>query len=370
MDWPSQLPYSTHGLPGCGGRLRHEPEEFVVQELPAYLPSGSGEHIYLWVEKRGISTANLRSKICEVLGVSPKQVGHAGLKDSRAVSRQWISIHSHADLPVDRLESDRVKIRQASRHMNKLRPGHLRGNRFEITVRATENQDSLTALLERINSEGFPNYYGEQRFGAAGGNIARGRAILRSSSRPRMPADKARFLVNAYQSSLFNRLVGRRILETGSLTHMLAGDLAIFHSSSSFFPVQANQLEEARQRASKGEISPSAPLFGSKAPLAEGEAGEWEQALLKEEGLDPVKWRSDRNRHAPKGERRAVRAFPEALEWCGLDIDNLPCLRFTFILKPGTYATSFLREVMKVDRDRGEAEEAPGDNLSRMQDGV
>jgi tRNA pseudouridine13 synthase len=342
-----ELPYATSGYAGCAGRLRAEHADFQVEEIPAYLPSGDGEHLYLLLEKRGISTVNLRSAICGAFRLKDSQVGHAGLKDSNALTRQWISVHVTEDLPLERLENANISLIEVSRHGNKLRPGHLKGNRFRITLRDISLPDTFAALLQRLESEGFPNYYGEQRFGVKGDNAARGRALLRSTGKPRMAREKARFLVNAYQSALFNRLLGRRINELGSISQMLPGDLAMFSASASIFPVLSEELEQAQQRATDGEIGPSACLFGYKAPLAQGLAGQWERELLESEGLQQDSFKKERKSLSYKGERRAVRALPEHLEWESLDLEGLPCLHLAFTLKPGVYATSFLREVMK-----------------------
>lgn len=349
MDAPAKLPYATPDFPGCSGRLRSLPEDFSVEEIPAYQPAGSGEHIYLWVEKRGISTGRLRELICRAFGVSQGQVGHAGLKDARAHTRQWISVHSSAELPFHSLEDPSVSILRVTRHANKLRPGHLRGNRFRIAVRGVEIPHGFAELVANLQREGFPNYFGEQRLGPGGENAHRGRALLHAASARSMPLNKARFLVNAYQSALFNRLLAKRLTATGRLAQMLAGDLAMFHASASLFPVLATELAAAQARADRGEITPSAPLFGYKAPLAEGVPGAWERELLAEQGLAQADFKTGGKRRAAKGERRRIRAFPEQLEWRETGAGASASLHLAFTLGPGVYATAFLRELMKND---------------------
>ena len=349
MDTLAKLPYGTPDFPGCSGRLRALPEDFSVEEIPAYEPSGSGEHVYLWVEKKGISTGRLRELICRAFGVSQGQVGHAGLKDARAHTRQWISVHSSVELPIHSLEDPAVSILRVTRHGNKLRPGHLRGNRFWVAVRDVEIPDRFAELAAILQGEGFPNYFGEQRLGRGGENAHRGRALLQAASARSMPLDKARFLVNAYQSALFNRLLAGRLQATGRLAQMLVGDLAMFHASASLFPVLAGELAAAQTRADRGEIGPSAPLFGYKAPLAEGVPGAWERELLAEQGLALADFKTGGKRRAPKGERRRVRAFPEQLEWRVEGAGASASLHLAFTLAPGVYATTFLRELMKND---------------------
>ncbi len=349
MTPPPTLPYATSGLPGCGGLLKQAPEDFVVEELPKYLPAGSGEHLYLWIEKRGLSTADVTHRICRELGLAPGQVGRAGLKDARALTRQWLSLHSPAELPLHRLECPELRILRVARHGNKLRPGHLTGNRFHITVRDAAPPAEFTELADKLGREGFPNYFGEQRLGADNRNAREGKSLVAGAFARRIPPDRARFLTNAYQAALFNALLARRLLDTEGLGHMLAGDVAVFHASSSCFAVHSADLPNVQTRAGEGEISPSAPLFGYKVLLAEGRPGTWERELLATEGLELSAFRAHSKRLSAKGERRPVRAFAQDFSWELGRAAGAPCLRISFTLQAGVYATCLLRELMKND---------------------
>ncbi|MCZ6646571.1 MAG: tRNA pseudouridine(13) synthase TruD [SAR324 cluster bacterium] len=344
-----KLPYATTEFPGCGGILKQRTEDFAVEELPKYLPSGSGEHLYLWIEKRGISTVEAIARISRNLGLAPRDVGHAGMKDAQAVTRQWLSLHTHSDPPPERLEVLGLRILEVQRHGNKLRPGHLLGNRFQIVIREAVPPARFNDLLVLLRSRGFPNYFGPQRFGRDGANAMEGRALLRTGFTRRMPVQRARFLTNAYQSAMFNTILATRLAALQQPYEMLAGDLAVFEHSASIFPIAQDGLCEAQARAEAGEISPSAPLFGYKIPLAEGVPGDWERQLLKTENLHPTDFKRGGKRYSAKGERRPVRAFPVELQWEATREDGLPCLRLSFTLKAGVYATAFLRELMKND---------------------
>jgi tRNA pseudouridine13 synthase len=255
-----------------------------------------------------------------------------------------------------------VRVLAASRHGNKLRAGHLRGNRFRIVLRDARQDGSAEAVLAHLAREGFPNCFGIQRLGLGLENARDGRSLLWAGgprqTRGAAALERARFVVNAYQSALFNALVAQRLDALGSLETLLAGDLALLHRNGAAFAVDEAGLPAAQARAAAHELSPSAPLFGYRTTLAEGQPGAWEQALLAREGLTPESFRLRSGRLSPKGERRAVRAFADDLRWAWQDAPDVteasstttaPALTLEFTLAPGVYATALLREVMKND---------------------
>src|SRR2546423_12525792 len=119
------LPYVTSDLPGIGGRIKQVPEDFEVEEIPAYEPSGQGDFLYLWVEKRGMGAEYFTRQVARRLGLAPGEVGTAGLKDRQAVTRQWVSVPDVGNEALTLLEGDGIRLLQVNRHSNKLRPGHL-----------------------------------------------------------------------------------------------------------------------------------------------------------------------------------------------------------------------------------------------------
>jgi len=175
------LPYLTADLPGTSGRLKDSPEDFMVDERLLYEPSGQGEHIYIRIEKRALSTFEAVRRIGRALGVSPRDIGYAGMKDTAAVARQTLSVAGVTESAARALSLDGITILDAKRHGNKLRLGHLKGNRFRATIRAAapEALDRACAILRVLESRGVLNFFGPQRFGTRHRNVAVGAAILR-----------------------------------------------------------------------------------------------------------------------------------------------------------------------------------------------
>ena len=348
------MPRAFPHLSGCGGAIKAQPADFRVEELPAYLPAGEGEHLYVEIEKTGLTTASAVRRLAEATGLAPAQVGHAGLKDTQAVTTQWLSLQGATETDLAAAEGDGLRILRVGRHRNKLRPGHLAGNRFDVLVRGAVAPPDFPALLAAVQTQGFPNTFGPQRFGRDGDNAARGKRLLLSGFRERMPVGRARLLTNAYQADLFNRLVARRLAEVHALERMLPGDLAVFHAGRAFFAVTVADADAAAARARTWEISASAPLFGHKTPRAEGEPGRWECELLAAEGIAPETFHQGGKRLAAKGERRPVRARPTDLTCVAEPQPDGPALRLRFTLPPGTYATALLAELMGAPPDAPE----------------
>jgi tRNA pseudouridine13 synthase len=332
FSW-SRLPAVTGDLPGTGGRLRDEPEDFVVREIPAYLPEGRGSHLYLRVRKRGRTTRDLIVALREA-GVPDARVGVAGLKDKHAVTEQWLSLPWSAREAAAALEAlPGVEILETSRHRNKLGVGHLRGNRFEIVLRdvASGALEAARAKIERLRTVGVPNYFGPQRFGRFGRNAVDGLKLLAGET---VSGDRRlqRFFVSAVQSWIFNELLADRIRD-GLYRTVLAGDWARKHDSGGVFRVEDAEVEAPR--AERLEISALLPLHGRKVRVSSGEPGRREEAALAALGLA---WTDLTGRH---GDRRPSRVVAE-----DVDVDEvLGGVRLAFTLPKGAYATSLLREV-------------------------
>jgi tRNA pseudouridine13 synthase len=390
-------------IPPAPGIIKADYEDFVVEEVPLYEASGEGTHTYFQVEKRGLSTMQAVQDIARALNLKRRDIGYAGLKDARGVTRQWLSIE-HVDPELVRsLQMPRLQILAVSRHRNKLRLGHLRANRFQIRVRQTEPnrvaelQDGLAVLVQH----GVPNYFGRQRFGGRGdawqigqaiirgkldealdivlgrpspldrGNVHRARVLYEkgdfaaaSNAWPHLFRDERRalktlaqsrgnkkrgflaidphlrrFYISAYQSHLFNQIVSLRLPR--GLGTLLAGDLAWLHRSGAVFHVEDPAVEQAR--ADAFEISPTGPLFGYRMTTPKGEPAEMEAELLASERLDPSALRSEHLRI--KGARRPLRFQPrDASIRLGADARGT-YLELRFELSSGCYATSLLREL-------------------------
>ncbi|MSP16586.1 MAG: tRNA pseudouridine(13) synthase TruD [Myxococcales bacterium] len=340
----------TAELPGVGGALRERCEDFFVEEIPAYAPSGVGEHIFVDLEKTDLSTFEAVRRIARALGVADADIGTAGLKDRRAVTRQRISlpppVTPEAALA---LALPGVTVLAAARHEHKLRTGHQRGNRFRLRVSRLDIPDDeavrrATAILSRLaRAPGLPNRFGAQRFGARGDNARRGRALLAGERLPGGPPSprERRLLLSAWQAEIFNRWLDER-LDDGLLDRVLEGDLLAKVATGGVFPTDDPAIDQPRLDA--GELVPTGPMPGAemRAPRAGTLCALREERLLAADGLSPeclARWSrlmpgTRRPAAIPLGDARAAVA-----EGGGLLLE--------FTLPSGAYATVVAEEVMK-----------------------
>ncbi len=391
----------TETLPGTGGYYKTTPDDFQVDEIPLYSPCGSGEHLYLWIEKSGISTRGVISQLQKELKIRESDIGYAGLKDANALTRQTLSIPLKYAEKIAGLELYKARILDARPHTNKLRIGHLAGNRFQIILRdcLPDAETRARNILQHLERFGVPNLFGEQRYGVLGNSGQLGMLLLRKKYEefcselmgdpdqirnadwqqaarayregnlhhaleclPRrmrdeqkllkalssgksheraalaLPKSLLRLFLSAAQSSLFDRLVLDRLAALG---HLRAGDIAFKHVNGACFRVTDASTEQPR--CDCFEISPTAPLFGTKVMLAEGVTGHAERECLKACGIDLEDWQLERAIIMP-GERRPMRVPISGIAAASLP-ENALMLQFT--LPKGSYATSVLREVIK-----------------------
>jgi tRNA pseudouridine13 synthase len=322
-------------------RYKVEPEDFAVEEIPAYPPSGTGTHTWLWIEKRGLSTMAAVEALARAASVKPRAFGFAGMKDAQAVTRQWVSVEH---VPVERfrgLALEGVAVLACSQHPNKLKVGHLAGNRFSILLRGVTAADAA-ALRENVAwcaAKGVPNYFGEQRFGKRGANLGQGLAILRDPKPKRkaymLSPRITKLLLSAVQSEVFNRVLIARI---ASFDRLLDGDVAWIHGKGASFTV--HDLEAEQARCARLEISPSGPLPGPKTVWARGAAQEYETRVLEEMELDPAVFTGFRSH---PGGRRPLR-LPVHDASVAAEAEGL---RVAFRLEAGAYATAVLRQLVE-----------------------
>lgn len=342
------LPFLTASVPGIGGRIKTAPEDFRVEERPLYLPCGSGEHLYLRVTKRGLSTPQMVARFASTWSVKARCIGVAGLKDANAMTTQMVSVQGVSPESVSKLTPDDriLSVEVLGRHRNRLRTGHHAGNVFHLVVRGVHPgaSSSVPLVLDELSRRGFPNYFGPQRQGREGLNYRLGAELLLDGARrAKMPKSKRLWYLHAYQSYLFNRVLARRIVR---IDRILTGDWAVKHDNGACFPVEDEAVEQLR--ADAFAISPTGPLFGSRAPWASGEPGAIEQAAVAALGATQESLSQAAKDCGFRGERRALRVKLEQLDW-SLQGD---ALHLSFALPPGSYATSLLRELMKGD-DQG-----------------
>lgn len=355
---PRELLWATAELPGTGGIARATPEDFRVDELPAYLPSGIGEHLYLRVEKRDVSTADAARAVAAALGVRERDVGYAGQKDRRAVTTQWFSVHlpggaaRHSERVSDSLAlaDARVRILEQGWHSNKLRLGHLRGNRFVLVVRRPalapdEALERASRILTALGERGLPNFYGEQRFGRDADNALLGAALLGVGQHPQLRRARRdrhlrRLALSALQSELFNRCLARRMSD-GTWNRALPGDVLRRRDSGGIFVCEAP--DDDQPRIDTHEIDVTGPMPGPRErPAATGVAREIEDAVLAEAGVPREAFA--RAGGEAEGARRPLRIPIGKASVRRVDDD---ALELSFELPPGAYATRVLAEVMK-----------------------
>lgn len=328
----------AHGAPVLSARMRAAPEDFFVEELAGFEPSGSGEHLLLTVEKRGMNTAYAARSIAQWAGVGEMAIGYAGLKDRHAVTRQRFSVHLPRKVAPDigELQVEGLQVLEHAWHAKKLPRGALAGNRFVLVLRDVIGDPSaIEDRLKQIAARGVPNFFGEQRFGRDGSNLGK---CLEMFAGRRVRRDERGMLLSAARSALFNQVLQARV-DAHCWDAPLTGEVWMLDGSRSVFgpePVSA----EIEHRLAAFDIHPSGPLWGRGELASAGDAAELERNAL----ADPVSMRLRVGLEAAglKQERRALRLRAEALDWSWPDPSSLA---LSFRLPPGTYATVVLAEL-------------------------
>ena len=337
-------PIRHPGLPAppSEGIHKQDAADFVVEEIPLYEPSGEGTHLWLWVEKEGVATMPAAEALAAALGVSVRQAGWAGLKDALAVTRQWISVENGDADRARSLDLEGIRVLDARRHGNKLKLGHLKGNRFEIVIRGDGLASALPdvrANLDWLVARGVPNWVGEQRFGKRGANLDKGLSILRGNPRHiarRVPKRLLRLLISAVQSEVFNRVLAARL---ESFDRVVDGDVAWLHRNGACFVV--DDVEADTPRCAQFEISPSGPLPGPKCLEPRGDQGRLESDALAALDLQPQAFGALPG-GTNDGARRPLRVPLTDAEAEAVDQG----IRLRFALPQGSFATSVLRELL------------------------
>ncbi len=331
FDWPR-----AYGAPPLRGVLRQTPADFFVEERLGFEPDGRGEHCWLWIEKENINTADAAQHLARFAGLRERDISYSGLKDKRAVARQWFSLHVlNREIEWQQWSDPSLRILRIARHSKKLRRGTHRSNFFQITLRdAAGDSEALAARLEQIRAHGVPNYFGEQRFGRDGRTLALARNA--AEQRRRLPRQQAGLYFSALRSYLFNEVLARRVTEqTWQLPQ--AGELFMLSGSNSVFHERIDAALLARLQA--GDIHLSGPLAG-----ADSGAAARESVLLLEQSVlgehqQLVAYLADAK---VESARRSLRLLPKDLRAEAVGPD---AWRFSFTLARGCFATSLMREL-------------------------
>jgi tRNA pseudouridine13 synthase len=399
------LPYLTADLPGIGGQLKRRPEDFIVTEVPQYEPRGEGEYLYLWIEKRRRLTTDITRLIAEHFGLPMEAVGFAGLKDKHAITRQAVTVPGSDLDHALAFRDSAIRVVWAEHHDRPIRRGHLLGNRFDIKVREVDGSAVVRAkrVMDALVRQGVPNFAGEQRFGYRRTNHVMGIYLLkgmwqafldellgrpvvgepehdhaarhayeagqyaealgnwttvhrfeRQAVGPLMrgagPEDainaidltQRQLLISAFQSSIFNRVVRRR-MDAGTLDQLVAGDVMYLHDDRTIRRVEDVDTEQAR--CAQQEVSATGPMWGSTMVRAGDAVDALELEELERTGVTLEELGA--GKYGVAGSRKPLRMFVHDAEVSGGSDEYGPYVRCQFQLPRGCFATVVMGEVMK-----------------------
>ena len=342
MTHPDKTLYLPHayGQPVVSGVIRFVPEDFTVEETLSFELTGQGEHVYLNIEKRDCNTSQLASQIARLAKVRNVDIGYAGLKDKRAVTRQWFSIYlpkgDEPDWQV--LENANVSLLQHTRHQAKLRRGAISGNYFSLVVRQLEGDVStLAERLEKIKMHGVPNYFTEQRFGKELGNIQLARELLSGKLKIR-DRQKKGLLYSAARSYLFNQILAVRV-QHQTWNKALDGDVMMLGGSKRFFTT-VNEASDLQTRVDTFDIHPSGVLWGKGEQDSVLQACELEMHVIDAN----AEFKQGLLKAGIKRARRSLRLMPRDMCWQLDEVEAV--LKLEFSLESGGYATAILHELL------------------------
>jgi tRNA pseudouridine13 synthase len=320
------------------GLIKSRPEDFQVVEELGFEPSGEGEHLFLLVEKSGLSTPQLIDRISRDYSIHPRLIGYSGLKDKKALTTQWLSLHlpgKPADSTV--VDGDAYRVLRAQRNRSKLRRGSHKSNFFRIRVRQVKGFSADSRLqLDAIASGGIANYFGAQRFGRDQDNVAQ---ALKQLDRRGLKRARRSILLSSLRSFLFNQVLSRRI-SLGCWAQPLDGDVFMLRGSHSIF----SQALDATlsQRFAEMDISSTASLYGKGESQLGAKALELEQQVFAEHG--EITDCLDR-----QGVARQMRSLRAAVEDFDYELDESEeNLRLQLRLPAGSYLTSLLEHFIQV----------------------
>jgi len=403
------FPFLTSDIPALNCAIKTCDEDFIVEEIPLYEPSGQGTHVYALIGKKGISTPDALAQIARVFGIPRWQIGFAGQKDARAVTRQWISIEHIKPEQLLNLDIPKIKVLSVTRHGNKLKLGHLAGNRFVIRLRklqipVTEAAAIAKNVLTVLSGRGVPNYFGTQRFGnrntghLLGEAIAKdridefvdiflGRAaegddfttearslyeksdyekahdawpysfsnerraikvLVKSGGKKNKAFDAVDKRLKSFFISAYQSDIFNQVLAARmpNIDKLLTGDMAYKHINGACFRVEDAAKEQPR--CDSFEISPTGPILGHRTTLLTDAAGEIENAVISRMQLQENDLRR-MQKYGAKGGRRPLRFMLKDLDISTGEDQLGPYLELEFELDSGCYATTALREITKSD---------------------
>ncbi|RAX54242.1 tRNA pseudouridine(13) synthase TruD [Helicobacter sp. 16-1353] len=344
------------------------PRNFIVEEIPLYPFSGSGEHLIIKIRKKNLSTMEMLNILSKNLNIKRFEIGYAGLKDKNALTTQYISINKKLAKNIESLQIENIKILDITYHENKIKLGHLKGNKFFIRLKKLNKIDAekLKNACRIVLDSGIPNYFGAQRFGKNGDNYKEGKAILEKTLRIR-DRKISQFLISSYQSYLFNKWLNYRVkfskiindfsvneamkilqLDSALIKNLktqkhffklLIGDVMQHYPNGKLFfnedssVIKAESIEDSINEDSairfyNHKIAPTGLLYGSKSVLSKDLAFKIECNFI------------DKLLDGELGQRRFAWIFLENLEF--IYKEDIANGELNFALPKGSYATILL----------------------------
>ncbi len=332
-------PY-VYGGPKSNGKIKSCPDDFMVEELLSFQAEGSGEHVFLQIQKKAENTGYVARLLARFAGVRQRDIGYAGLKDRHGKTSQWFSVWLPGKNDPDwkQFETDNIKVLQSVRHARKLKRGVLASNYFQLIIRGwTGDKGEIEKQLQAIKHQGFPNYFGSQRFGYQGQNINKALDFLHGK---KVKRELRSFYLSAIRSYLFNLILAKRV-EKGSWNQAIPGDVFVLADSNSYFKTEKID-EDIVQRIQQSDIHPAAIMYG------QGEIETSAEALaIEAEVIANNKYLADGLiKQGLNASRRALRVIPDKLQW---EIQTDSTILLNFSLPSGCYATSLLREIVEFE---------------------
>lgn len=321
-----------NGQPQASGLIKASPSDFIVEEELGFTPTGEGEHVFIKIEKTGLNTADVCKRISKALKLSVRQITYSGLKDKNAKTLQWLSFPWPIKKPLDCsvLDSEQLRVLEVTRHQKKLRIGTHKANRFVIRVTQVSSMTDIVERIERIKSNGVPNYFGEQRFGRFGNNLQFAQRLFVEDETIRDRKLQG-LVLSAARSHLFNMLVSQRIA-SNAFEQIIDGDILQLAGSRSHFSADINDVE-LKNRLRDKDIDITAPMIGEDIVLND---------VAQEVLADYSEWIQGLQKQRMNTEHRAIRVIPKHFEFTQED----EAFTVSFELPTGSFATAVLREII------------------------
>ena len=359
MARPIEMLNYLESRPKISGKIKLDFADFVVQEDLGFSPSGCGDHIFVFVTKKGMTTIDVAKKISEVAGHKLSSIGYSGMKDKNGECTQWFSFPLTDDVEqiLSSIENANLIVVKSELNERKLKVGSHQRNFFKITIRdCMGGQDNFEDRLLAIREHGVPNYFGTQRFGHKMQNVAafyesiisdkNSVSITKNVNRHRVNSRIRGIQISAARAFLFNQVLSTRLNMKNWATYLPGDVLNLDGTESYFLPGSDDGQEKTQRRLDIFDIHISGPLAGiinskdkyvtrSKAADIEFRSVNKYEELLNGLHMANV-----------KASRRPLRFRAENLRWSWIDRNTLI---ITFSLRKGCYATSLLREVCLFD---------------------